>query len=114
MDRKQWRELASDYIEGTLPAEKVKEVRAFLAQSPEARADESALRGITQHLKTLPDVDPPLFFADNVLARIQREQQEASQRVAVGAFAVGHGIEGQIRGPAPGYAAHRRRRTPIW
>ena len=114
MDRKQWRELASDYIEGTLPAEKAKEVRAFLAQSPEARADESALRGITQHLKALPDLDPPLFFADNVLSRIQREQQEASQRgwrawlpslgrTALGSLAIGGilaAVAWKLLGPA--------------
>lgn len=100
MDLKQWRDLASDYIEGSLPAEKMKEVRAFLATSPEARTDEALLRGITRHLNDLPEVDPPLFFADNVMARIEREQEAARQRswrgwlpnlgrLALGSLAVG-------------------------
>lgn len=80
MDLKQWRELASDYIEGTLPAEKMKQVQAFLATSPEARTDEALLRGITRHLNDLPEVDPPLFFADNVIARIERENEAAQKR----------------------------------
>jgi hypothetical protein len=100
MDLKQWRDIASDYVEGTLPAEKMKEVRAFLATSPEARTDEALLRGITRHLNDLPEVDPPLFFADNVISRIEREREEAKQRgwrawipnvgrLAVGSLAAG-------------------------
>lgn len=100
MDLKQWRDLASDYIEGTLPADKMKQVQAFLATNAEARTDEALLRGITHHLSDLPEVDPPLFFADNVLSRIERERAEASQRgwrswipnmgrLAVGSLAAG-------------------------
>ena len=100
MDRKQWRDHASDYIEGSLPADTARQVREFLATSPEARLDESALRGLTHQLSDLPEVDPPLFFADNVIARIQREQEEARQkswrswlpsfgRLAVGSLAAG-------------------------
>ena len=80
MDSKQWREIASEYIEGTLSADKAREVREFLAISPEARLDELALRGITQNLNDLPDIDPPLFFADNIIARIEREREEAQQK----------------------------------
>jgi len=75
-----WRELASEYVDGTLPPAKRGEVQAFLALSPEARADEAALRGLNRELRGLPEVDPPLFFADNVLSRIQREQAAAHQR----------------------------------
>ena len=100
MDRKQWRDHASDYIEGSLPADTARQVHEFLATSPEARLDESALRGLTHQLSDLPEVDPPLFFADNVIARIQREQEEARQkswrswlpsfgRLAVGSLAAG-------------------------
>lgn len=80
MNFNDWRELASEYIEGTLPPQQMGEVRAFLASSPEARADEAALKALTRELRGLPEVDPPLFFADNVLSRIQREQEAAHQR----------------------------------
>ncbi len=100
MDRKQWRDHASDYIEESLPADTARQVREFLATSPEARLDEAALRGLAQQLTDLPEVDPPLFFADNVMARIAREQEEARQkswrswlpnfgRLAVGSLAAG-------------------------
>ena len=76
----EWRELASDYIEGTLSPRKNTEIHEFLASSSAARADEAALRGLARQLGTLPEVDPPLFFADNIFSRLQREQQEAHQR----------------------------------
>lgn len=80
MNFNEWRELASDYIEGALPPEKNAEIRLFLAQSPEARADEAALRGLARQLSLTPEVDPPLFFADNLLSRLQREQEATRQR----------------------------------
>jgi hypothetical protein len=100
MDMKQWRDLASDYIEGTLPPDKAREVREFLAKNPEAQADEKALWGLQKELEKLPEVDSPLYFAENVIARIQREQEAARQkswrawlpklgRAAVGSLAVG-------------------------
>lgn len=80
MNFNEWRELASDYIEGTLSPEKDAQVRAFLAQSPQARADEIVLRGLTASLRAVPEADPPLFFADNIIARVQHEQDEAYRR----------------------------------
>lgn len=75
MEIERWRELASEYIEGTLPQETAAAVRAHLDAHPESRAEEIQLRGLFAELKELPEVEPPLFFADNVMARIAREQQ---------------------------------------
>ena len=76
MEIERWRELASEYIEGTLPEETAAAVRAHLDAHPESRAEEAQLRGLFGELRQLPEVEPPMFFADNVLARIAREKQE--------------------------------------
>jgi hypothetical protein len=38
------------------------------------RADEAALRAICRELNVLPEVDPPMFFRENVLTAIERQQ----------------------------------------
>jgi hypothetical protein len=101
MNYEKWRELASEYIEGTLPSDRVAEIRAFLASSPEARADEQALRGITSELKAFPEEDPPLYFAENIISRIEREEAAKKSawwrmpnlgRLAVGSLLTGGAI----------------------
>ena len=37
------------------------------------KEDDRLLRGLSHALRTMPEVDPPSFFADNVMARIERE-----------------------------------------
>ena len=76
MEIERWRELASEYIEGTLPDDTATAVRAHLDASPESRAEEAHLRGLFAGLRDFPEVEPPLFFADNVMARLAREQKE--------------------------------------
>lgn len=75
VDEKRWRELASEYIENALPAETAAAVRAYLETHPQARAEEAQLRGLMRDMNALPEVDPPLFFADNVMAAIQGQQE---------------------------------------
>jgi hypothetical protein len=66
--------LASDYIEGTLPAPAVAEaMAAHVRECDSCRADEQALRAISRELNVLPSVDPPLFFRENVMAAIERQ-----------------------------------------
>ncbi len=73
MDRTRWRELASDYIEGTLPADTAEALRRHVASDSEAQEDEAVLRSVMRELNVLPQADPPLFFADNVVAAIERQ-----------------------------------------
>lgn len=73
MNCTRWRELASDYIEGALPPDTAAAVRAHLDGCAECRADEVALRTITRELNVLPQVDPPMFFRENVLSAIERQ-----------------------------------------
>lgn len=76
----QWREIASDHIEGTLNADRRAQADAHLAGCDACRGDAAALRGIARALETLPAEDPPLFFAENVRARIDRERAERGWR----------------------------------
>ncbi|GAB4460783.1 MAG: hypothetical protein OHK0029_25210 [Armatimonadaceae bacterium] len=73
---KKWRELASDYIEGSLPEPMANAMQAHTASCPVCAADESALRGLMHELNALPEVDPPLYFHENVMSAIQREQEQ--------------------------------------
>jgi hypothetical protein len=93
VDREEWREVASDYIEGRLSDTDAARVRAFLAAEPDAAADEAALRAVWRGLDALPQHDPPLYFAENLQARLQAEQETARPwwarygRVAFGTMA---------------------------
>ncbi len=75
MNQERWRELASEYIEGTLTPPMRDAVETHLNENPESRAEAEQLRGLFAQLQQFPEVDPPLFFADNLLSRIQRESQ---------------------------------------
>lgn len=79
MDCTRWRELASDYIEGTLLSEEVATaMREHAAACASCRADEVSLRVLWREMNVLPDADPPLFFRENVMAAIERQEKETS------------------------------------
>lgn len=75
MNQERWRELASEYIEGTLTPPMQEAVEAHLRDNPESRAEAEQLRSLFAELKQLPEVEPPMFFAENVMSRIQRETE---------------------------------------
>lgn len=76
MDQERWRELASEYLEGTLTPPMQEAVEAHLHENPESRAEAEQLRALFAELKQIPEVEPPLFFAENVMTRIQREAEQ--------------------------------------
>jgi hypothetical protein len=76
MNQERWRELASEYLEGTLTPPMQEAVEAHLRENPESRAEAEQLRSLFTELKQLPEVEPPLFFADNVMSRLQREAEQ--------------------------------------
>jgi hypothetical protein len=95
MNYEKWRELASEYIEGTLAPDVALQVDAYLQTDANARAEATQLRGILGYLNTQPEVDPPLFFRENVMAAIERQKKEARQpwwnfgRMVLGSLAAG-------------------------
>jgi hypothetical protein len=75
-----WLELASEYIEGALPSEMHEKVRVYLESNPKAQKEEQELRGILQDLGTLPEVDPPMFFRENLMKALEAQQEAARQK----------------------------------
>lgn len=69
-----WRDLASEYIEGTLTEPMASAMGEHVRSCASCQADEVALRAILREINTLPEVDPPQFFHENVMAAIEREQ----------------------------------------
>ncbi|MGC4044441.1 MAG: hypothetical protein QM758_11645 [Armatimonas sp.] len=76
MNQERWRELASEYIEGTLTPPMQEAVEVHLRENPESRAEAEQLRALFAELKQVPEVEPPLYFAENVMSRIQREAEQ--------------------------------------
>ena len=78
MDCSRWREMASDYIENTLPDASAQAMQAHSQTCASCKSDEAALRSLSRELNVLPQVDPPLFFADNVMAALERARRPFS------------------------------------
>lgn len=72
------RELASEYVEETLPSGLTRAVRAHLDACPVCRADVDALRAVWRRLDTLPVVEPPPFFHENVMTAVERHARRSA------------------------------------
>ncbi len=70
--------MASDYIEETLPPHTMDAMRRHAHGCASCQSDEAALRNLCRELNVLPSVDPPLFFRDNVMAAIERQNTARS------------------------------------
>jgi hypothetical protein len=53
-------------------------MRTHLDACADCRADEAALRTLCRELNVLPEVDPPLFFRDNVMTAIERQNAQST------------------------------------
>jgi len=82
MDCKAWREMASDYIEGTLDTSAAQAMKRHAVSCASCGADEAALRAISRELNVLPAVEPPLFFRENLISAIERGEAGAKRPVA--------------------------------
>jgi hypothetical protein len=80
MNDEKWLELASEYIEGTLSPEMHEKVRVYLTENKQAQKEEQELRGILQELGTLPEVDPPMFFRENLMKALEAQTDAACQK----------------------------------
>ena len=82
MDCKNWREMASDYIEGTLENPATADaMRRHASECADCRTDEALLRSLSRELNVLPVVEPPLFFRENLISAIERGDQGAKRPV---------------------------------
>jgi hypothetical protein len=74
-----WRDLASEYIEEALSEPMMTAVREHLESCATCRDDEAVLRSVLTELNTLPEVEPPMFFHENVMAAVQRAKTEQEE-----------------------------------
>lgn len=104
MDCGQYRERASEYVEGTLPPAAAAAMRAHEGSCRSCVADGSALRDLWEDLAALPAADPPQFFHENVMTAIERRARDRDAvpgwrallpqlgRVAVGTLVTGGAV----------------------
>jgi hypothetical protein len=78
MNCERWRELASDFVEGSLPADTHAEAERHVVTCVSCRTDADFLRGIASTFASIPPEDAPLFFADNVRSRIEASRRNAA------------------------------------
>ena len=104
-------ELASDYVEGRLPASTARTVEEHARTCAGCRADLEAFRQVWDELSALTAVEPPLFFRENVMSAIEQRQRDAArQRVPawrlllphLGRVALGTAATGLAVAPAEG------------
>jgi hypothetical protein len=74
VDCNRWRELASDNIEGTLPRATAEAIREHTESCASCRSDAAMLSAVSREMNVLPTIDPPLFFRENVMAAIGRQE----------------------------------------
>ncbi|MES2464830.1 MAG: zf-HC2 domain-containing protein [Armatimonadota bacterium] len=83
MDCKNWRDRASDYIEGTLETPAAADaMRRHASECANCRTDEALLRSLSREMNVLPTVEPPLFFRENLISAIERGDQGAKRPVS--------------------------------
>jgi hypothetical protein len=82
MQRDSMENLYSDYITGDLDAAMQLSVENHLKASPDAQANVDALRRTMTQLDDMPTVEPPAWFHDNLMRRLEMEMenQAAAQK----------------------------------
>lgn len=71
MDCKQWRDRASDYIEGSLSDSAIESMEVHSKECASCRAEEASLRALMREMESLPVVEPPMFFRENLISAIE-------------------------------------------
>ncbi|MBC7528287.1 MAG: hypothetical protein H7308_12135 [Chthonomonadaceae bacterium] len=79
MQREDARELFSDYITGELDRAKTVALENHLTATPESREEVEALRRVWETLDKAPTVEPPAFFHENLMRRIEMEDEKAQE-----------------------------------
>ena len=79
MQRDDARELFSDYITGDLDRAKTVALENHLNATPESREELEALRQVWETLEKAPMIDPPAYFHENLMRRIEMEAEKATE-----------------------------------
>ena len=80
MNRYQFEDLISDYIENKLPIAKRKKLEAFMEANPEAKDQLESIRLLMKSMKKLPEVKTSDEFAEKLMKRVEFEKNRPSAK----------------------------------
>ena len=80
MNRYQFEDLISDYIENKLPIAKRKKLEAFMEANPEAKDQLESIRSLMKSMKKLPEVKTSDEFTEKLMKRVEFEKNRPSAK----------------------------------
>ena len=80
MNRYQFEDLISDYIENKLPIAKRKKFEAFMEANPEAKDQLESIRLLMKSMKKLPAVKTSDEFTEKLMKRVEFEKNRPSAK----------------------------------
>jgi len=80
MNRYQFEDLISDYIENKLPIAKRKKLEAFMEANPEAKDQLESIRSLMKSMKKLPEVKTSDEFTAKLMKRVEFEKNRPSAK----------------------------------
>ena len=79
MERYQFEDLISDYIENKLPVAKRKEFEAFMEENLEAKKQIESIRSLLNSMKDLPEIKTSENFMENLMKKVEFEKNRPSK-----------------------------------
>ena len=83
MRREDAQEHYSDYITGSLDKAKTVALENHLKSDPQSREEVEALRSVWETLDRAPMVETPAFFHENLMRRIEMEEEKAAEALTL-------------------------------
>ena len=80
MNRYQFEDLISDYIENKLPIDKRKKLEAFMEDNQEAKDQLESIRSLMKSMKKLPEVKTSDEFTEKLMKRVEFEKNRPSAK----------------------------------
>lgn len=80
MNRYQFEDLISDYIENKLPIAKRKKLEEFMEVNPEAKDQLESIRSLMKSMKKLPEVKTSDEFTAKLMKRVEFEKNRPSAK----------------------------------
>ena len=80
MNRYQFEDLISDYIENKLPIAKRKKLEEFMEANPEAKDQLESIRSLMKSMKKLPEVKTSDEFTEKLMKRVEFEKNRPSAK----------------------------------
>jgi len=80
MNRYQFEDLISDYIENKLPIAKRKKLEVFMEANPEAKDQLESIRSLMKSMKKLPEVKTSDEFTEKLMKRVEFEKNRPSAK----------------------------------